>query len=106
MAAAFSAAAALLRNFHHLPETPSYFLSSSSSFRPLPTHSPRTQFLAQRVNLIYCLSPSSSIKQFGGAERKWVIFLHISLQRLYLEVDFCSWLSSNSLAVNLSFLKA
>ena len=32
MAAAFSAAAALLRNFHHLPETPSYFLSSSSFF--------------------------------------------------------------------------
>lgn len=72
-------------------------------FYPPSKHSPRTQFLAQRVNLICCLSASFSIKQFGGAERKCVIFLHISLQRLYLEVDFCSWLSSNSLAVSLLF---
>ena len=99
MAAALSAVAAQLRN-SHLPETPSCFRSLPPPF-PLFQHTLQEllSFLPNGYTcycllLQFCMYPvccvisSSSIKQLGGAERKCKIFFYISLQRLYLEVDY------------------
>lgn len=93
MAAALSAVAAQLRNSHRLPETPSYFLSPPPPF-PLFQHTlqemlsilPKFLVTVPFCDSVCTLISSYSIyleMQNGNAK-----CLRISLQRLYLKVDY------------------